>query len=230
MAGKNELVALSTVKEFNNLVKRAASAASDHLSTIWKAGETAKKAKESIPHGGWLAFVEQHYDVSHDTVSRWVKFHETVPESKLRNVRNLTAGMKMLDPPKNDTKTRGGPSGSASGSTGAGTSDAARNQPAAPPDSDPPWEEPEGQCPNCLGNKWDTLDDGTYCARCNHPYGEPAGDVDEDRIKTQRQKTVKTIEALMRAFDDLQLLLPNDLHEYSITTCKALLEAAKEWK
>ncbi len=104
-ASKNELQAISTVKTFNDLAHRAANKGSETLALIWKAGETAKKAKSAIPHGGWLKFVEQYYDVSHDTVNRWVKFCETVPESKLRNVRNLTAGIKMLDPPKSPTST-----------------------------------------------------------------------------------------------------------------------------
>jgi len=92
--------ALSTAKTFNDLARRAADKGAETLSLIWKAGETAKLAKSTIPHGEWLKFVDQYYDVSHDTVRRWVKFHETVPESKLRSVRNLTAGLKMLDAPK----------------------------------------------------------------------------------------------------------------------------------
>jgi len=50
-------------------------------------------------------------------------------------------------------------------------------------------------------------------------------------VKIQRQKTVKTVEALMRAFDDLQLLVPKPTeHGDVITECKRLLRIAKGWK
>ena len=87
-----------------------------------------------------------------------------------------------------------------------------------------------GKCPNCAGAKWDEDDDGWYCAKCRHPHGEPAGDVDDDRLKTQRQKTVKTAEALMRAFDDLQCMKARPEHDKAIETCKGLLEIARAWK
>ena len=88
-----------------------------------------------------------------------------------------------------------------------------------------------GKCPNCAGTKWKDNGDGKVCSKCNHPHGEPAGDVDQDRIKIQRSKTVKTAEALMREFDDLNLLLPRtSQHATAISRCKLLLEAAKEWK
>ncbi len=103
-----------------------------------------------------------------------------------------------------------------------------------------------GKCPSCAGTKWVEAKEGVSCAKCNHPHGEPAGDVDEDRITTQRQKTVKTGEALMRAFDDLQTMRARAEHDGKqnsgadaisvvknlgvIKTCKALLNIAKGWK
>ena len=82
------------------------------------------------------------------------------------------------------------------------------------------------KCPNCLGTKWR---DGA-CVKCSQPEGEPAGEVDEDRIGIQRSKTRKTIEALMRAFDDLQMLSPNTLHKGAIDQCKGLMEDLEVWK
>ncbi len=218
MADKNELVALKTVKTFNDLALRAEGKGSETLTLMWKAGEVARKAKENIPHGGWMDFVKTHYVVTHSTVTRWMQFNENTPESKLCTVHNLTAGIKMLDPPKKDTSHTPPPD-----------SDSEVDD-ETPPADDVPFED-YGKCPNCAGEKWTVTDDGTVCAKCGHPHGEPAGDVDEERIKTQRQKTVKTVEALIRAFDDLQMLKSdNAQHATVIETCKVLLHAAKEWK
>jgi hypothetical protein len=90
----------------------------------------------------------------------------------------------------------------------------------------PPPDTVGEKCPNCLGTKWR---DG-LCVKCSQPEGEPAGEVDEDRIKIQRSKTRKTIEALMRAFDDLQMLSPNTLHEGAIEQCKDLMQDLGDWK
>ena len=88
----------------------------------------------------------------------------------------------------------------------------------------------DDKCPNCAGTKWDEDKEGTFCAKCHHPKGEPAGDVDEERVRTQRSKTVKTVEATMRAFDDLQLLDSNQQHGDAIQSCVGLLEIARAWK
>lgn len=88
-----------------------------------------------------------------------------------------------------------------------------------------------GKCPNCAGTRWSTDDSGVACSKCHHPHGEPVGDVDGDRIKIQRSKTIKTAEALMRAFDDLHMLLARKKeHDAAIKGCKELLATAKAWK
>ena len=96
----NELVALKTVKSFNDLAKRAEDKAVDSLTLAWKAGELAQTAKDSMPHGEWMKFVETHYIVDHKTVTRWMQFHTNVPEFKLGTMPNLAAGIKMLEAPK----------------------------------------------------------------------------------------------------------------------------------
>jgi len=99
---------------------------------------------------------------------------------------------------------------------------------AAKPTAEP--EEDRGKCPNCAGSKWTEDEDGVFCSKCRHPHGEPVGDVDGKNIATQRSKTIKTAEALMRAFDDLNMLLPKPLHKEAIAGCKGLLKIAKGWK
>lgn len=55
---------------------------------------------------------------------------------------------------------------------------------------------------------------------------EPSG---RDEFGIQRAKTVKTIEALMRAFDDLNGIRPSMAHKAALTACKGLLERARNW-
>ncbi|MFZ2253531.1 MAG: hypothetical protein WAW13_05210 [Minisyncoccia bacterium] len=103
-----------------------------------------------------------------------------------------------------------------------------------------PSDKPDyGKCPVCAGVKWREVDGNVICAKCQHPNGEPAGDPDEERLKTQRQKTAKTAEALMRAFDDLVLMHPQTCKVCELTEddstdpircCKRLLAIAKGWK
>ena len=52
----------------------------------------------------------------------------------------------------------------------------------------------------------------------------------EAGLKIQRQKTVKTAEALMRAFDDLELMhAKGEVHKKAIALCKWMVVTAKEW-
>lgn len=89
----------------------------------------------------------------------------------------------------------------------------------------------EGEkCPNCASTKWRTDDIGTFCVKCQQPWGEPSGGPDEERVNTQRQKTCKTAEALRRAFDDLNHLKPKKGHTDAVKQCKALLVTARQWK
>ena len=87
-----------------------------------------------------------------------------------------------------------------------------------------------GKCPNCAGSKWVEDDEGVSCAKCRHPHGEPVGGPDEDRVNTQRQKTVKTAEALLRAFDDLNGMIPKKEHAAAVDKCKHLIGVARGWK
>lgn len=60
---------------------------------------------------------------------------------------------------------------------------------------------------------------------------EPGDESESDPqlFKLQKSKAVKTVEALMRAFDDLNGLHPHRGHATAIESCKALLRTAKEW-
>jgi ribosomal protein L37AE/L43A len=90
--------------------------------------------------------------------------------------------------------------------------------------------QPTDTCPVCAGKKWVEGKFGWECKKCSHIHSEPAGDPDEQRIKDQRSKTVKTAEALLREFDDLNVICPNKNHTEAIRLTKAGLKLAKEWK
>lgn len=116
-------------------------------------------------------------------------------------------------------------------STEAQATDEAQETDNRPPRNGRDKPVDRGACPNCRGTKWTEDEDGWACSRCHHPWGvETGGDVDEQRIKDQRSKTVKTGEALMRAFDDLQGMIPNSKHKATIDSCKALIQTAKDWR
>lgn len=52
----------------------------------------------------------------------------------------------------------------------------------------------------------------------------------EKQFREQRSKTVKTVEALMRAFDDLHRLRKHKAHAGAINACRNLLQTAKTWQ
>jgi hypothetical protein len=99
-------------------------------------------------------------------------------------------------------------------------------EPVSPDPLDTKEPPPAPVCPNCGASDYDADEDGLYCRACK----EPAQEQMSKRAVTQRQKTIKTVEALMRAFDDLQDLRPGNRHQESIDGCKALLRIAREWK
>ncbi len=148
-----------------------------------------------------------------------------------RTVRNIIAERKQakqpaIEHPKGGRKISGPPTHSS-----GKPSPTLEDDPFADPPDVKPIPADRGKCPNCAGTKWTEDDDGVACSKCHHPHGEPAGDVDEKQITIQRSKTVKTAEALMRAFDDLNQLRPKT-SEYtrSIDDCKRLVKIAKGWK
>lgn len=90
-----------------------------------------------------------------------------------------------------------------------------------------------GTCPSCGGKKWDVDEFGATCSKCKHPHGEVVDKQpeEEDHAGTLRAKCVKTVEALMRAVDDLDLLVPKaGTHKQTIELCKSILKTARNWK
>lgn len=96
------------------------------------------------------------------------------------------------------------------------------------PDDEPAWKMGDD------GEEGRTDSDGTdseelapSSPRSGTERTEAAG---EDGLTVQRSKTVKTAEALLRAFDDLQALSPNSNHKPAIKGCATMVKMARAWK
>lgn len=183
-------------------------------------GELFLKWKELLPHGRFESFVEDHFDGSLRTAQIYMQVSKrlnALPKSAKSALLKQERSIAGLIPAKPNAPRKG--AAPAGGTDDQGTTP----QPVGSVDY--------GKCPNCAGSKWTEDEDGVSCAKCHHPHGEPTGGADDDRVGTQRSKTVKTAEALMRAFDDLHLLVSKaDEHAESIASCKFLVKTAKAWK
>lgn len=90
---------------------------------------------------------------------------------------------------------------------------------------------PADKCPNCAAVKWTRDGDSWACGKCHHPYGEPAGEPDSKRINEARALAVKYAEALMRAVDDLNHLVPNrGKHDEVHGLYTQIWEMVKSWR
>lgn len=221
------------------------------------AGEMLLRWKELLPHGRFESFTETHFDGSLRTARTYMqaaKYLNSLPNRQrtavLKEERSIAGLISHSDRgkpgggPSSSSETSPAPSGPASGgAAGSGgpagrSADGAETQQRADradrdahPSAGPPDNLGDlGKCPNCRGTEWYEDEDGIACSKCHQAHGEPAGDVDGDRVATQRQKTIKTAEALMRAFDDLTDMCPRASHGEAIRLCKAALKIAREWK
>ncbi len=208
-------------------------------------GQELLATKSVIPHGGWETECERLFDGSLRTAQFYMTFAKDFGQLKSAQKSALLMLEGSLDgaakaarnavkppPPKPDPD---------SDPPDAPKSPETASKPETDSESPPPPKARQratkkaagvdyGKCPNCAGTKWDEDEEGVSCSKCHHPHGESTGGPDDDRIKTQRQKTAKTAEALMRAFDDLQVMLAKPGHDEVIKLCKLLLKKAKEWK
>lgn len=102
-------------------------------------------------------------------------------------------------------------------------------------DESDPFGELEGEHDLGLGSRTDPAGRDAFEEPPPRPPGngrEAPGGVEKtpaELFQIQRAKTVKTVEALMRAFDDLKALRYSKQHSPAIADCKALLQRAKTW-
>lgn len=118
---------------------------------------------------------------------------------------------------------------------------AAESVPDEPQEPLPPMDEPQSSnspppaaSPPPVAEEDDPWGDSEAWEDVPETDDEPAQPEPEDdtaaRLQIQRQKTVKTIEAAMRAFDDLHELKQVSSHGEAIRGCKELLDIARAWR
>jgi len=206
---------LKLKKQINENHRLAQAAAADAVERGVLTGELLLQWKDLLPHGRFESFTETHFDGSLRTARAYMQVAKRLNALPKRQRSAVLKQERSISGLISEAKTEPaiGPRQGAQTQHEAGDT-----------------QEDLGACPNCRKTDWEEDEDGWSCAKCHHPHGEPAGDVDKDRVATQRQKTVKTAEALLRAFDDLNEMLPKAEHAEAIQLCKSALRLAKGWK
>ncbi len=253
----SEVECLKLKKAINDNHRLAQKAAGDAVERGVLVGELLTKWKELLPHGRFEPFVDTHFEGSTRTAQLYMQAAKRLAEcSKAQRVA-LLAGDVTIEGLIGSIKShssreaskpisdKGKPGGRVSTPTPEPASSGPASDEAADlcPKCGDPFQtgklacarcgclKPDlGTCPNCGGKKWTEDEFGATCARCNQPHGEPVGDRDESRFADLRSKTIKTVEALMRAIDDLNRVLPKPEHVEAMASCKFLLKIAGAWK
>lgn len=188
-------------------------------------------AKKAVPHREWETECKRLFDGSLRSARFYMAFARDFGKLKTAG----KAAVLMLE---------GTLEGAAKAARAANPKPPSKPKSPPPPvppidvDSEPVDKTPDapetpedyGKCPACLGTKWKTTDDGVVCCKCTQPHGEPAGDPSMAHVDTQRAKLIKTLEAAMRAVDDLQGMLSKPWHKEFITKNKELITLARKWK
>ena len=205
----------------------------DAVQHALETGHELLAAKATIPHGSWETECDRLFDGSARTARFYMEFSRhfsALPKTAQNSVLFLEptiSGAAKAAKAAAKPKDKKPPDRVRAATTAQNPETGGQAKKATPT---PAGDSEYGKCPNCAGTKWDSDEFGVSCSKCHHPYGEPAGDLDDGNLKTQRQKTVKTIEALMRAFDDLQTIKARPELGDVMDSCKALLKIAKGWK
>lgn len=192
----------------------------------------AKKLLASHGDGTFCKWATSEFDLSRQTVYNYVNAWDKCLSNGLTNYDNITpTALYLLSKDDTPKSVRDQSLKLAHKQSTVTQSDVKKLLPQGVGRAPRKKKKPDyGKCPNCAGTKWDEDEEGVSCHKCHHPHGEPAGDVDDKELTTQRSKTIKTVEALMRAFDDLQVMRAKSEHAGAIESCKALLRLAKAWK
>lgn len=248
-----EAECLKLKKTINENHRLAQTAAADAVERAVLAGGLLSRWKELLPHGRFESFVETHFEGSVRTAQKYMqatKRLSAMPKAHaaalLKSDASIAGLLGSVKKPKSNTSRKGAaPAGVTDDqepdfSTGE---EASTEAPGKTPQenghrpprngTDKPVQEAVdyGKCPACASTKWTEDEFGVSCAKCNQPWGEPAGEVDEDQVKNLRTLIRKHLEAATRGFDDLQDIAPSKIgqHGEAIRLCKAAMQLEKTW-
>ena len=210
MTDTNGEVALDCVGKVNYHHGEVLRSGDEMLVQAIAAGDALLRLKEIIPHGDFGGYVKENLIPSVRMVQYYMKASKDLgrlPKYERRSYLEASAGVKslsnavakMINPPEEDPPAPSPPPPSEPCTA------------AEPPESKETLEDADEPCANCGGIEWVQSNGSTdfdECSACGHPHGEPAGDLDEgdEGWKIQKKKTLKTIQAAVRAVDDLHKL------------------------
>jgi len=230
--------------EINDLHVRATEAARTAIDHARECGELLIQAKAQIGHGGFLPWLEANCRVKLRQAQKYMTLAREWPaiEAKCASNAHLTLDrvLRLLD--SGEKLTQQEPAEVAGGTTRTVQRVVAerRDENATMSHSGDPFDEDADP----FGNEWEGEEDGRtdsdgQDAQQELPPRPPRKGKDEsggspertpaEEFKIQRSKTIKTVEAAMRAFDDLNRLRKNRNHDAAISECKSLLWKAKSW-
>ena len=221
--------------EINDLHDRATEAARTAIDHARECGELLIQAKDQIGHGGFLPWLEADCRVKPRQAQKYMKLARegAAIDAKCASNAHLTIDrvLRLLD--SGEKLTQQEPAEVAGGTTRS-------DENATLSYSGDPFDEDADP----FGEEWEGEEDGRtdsdgQDAQQELPPRPPRKGKDEsggspertpaEEFKIQRSKTIKTAEALMRAFDDLNRLRKSREHTPAIEGCKALLIKAKNW-
>jgi hypothetical protein len=93
----NTSITTGTVERIRELAADLDQLGKTALEKAKEAGGLLREAKESLPHGGWLPWLESNFTFTDRTARRWMKLSEDMESGKLKSdtVSNLTEAYRL---------------------------------------------------------------------------------------------------------------------------------------
>ena len=233
--------------EINDLHDRAIEAATTAIEHARACGELLNQVKARLGHGNFLPWLEENCRVKPRQAQKFMKLARegAAIEAKCASNAHLTIDsvLRLLDSGERLTQQEATKTAGLTTLT-AQQIVAERRQPDPPPAAGDPFDEDADP----FGEGWDGEEEGRtesdgQDVQQELPPRPPRKGKDKsgggskkertpaEEFQIQRSKTIKTAEALQRAFDDLNRLRKRpEWHETAAAECDSLLIKARSWK